>query len=869
MFHTCCLRWALMLVAVSVACAQTNTVPNLVNNGDFEQGGAYWNWHNSGADATGAVDASEKHGGKSSYKLTNKSGFAPNRYARIYQFVSGLRPFTKYRISCWAKAKAGGITWIGGGPGWTDRHWFPKGDFDWQHLSFELDAGPTPDGYELMIVTESETEALWVADIRFEPIAVDKVKQNALYADLNTQAEHLRQRLHALTAQAGSEAKLAASPYLRLGAAVAQRFIDFAQKGGPDGHSGLAWSKLQFEEVAQVLDETEALARSGRAMLLQWHAPKPGRMTLKNGTFYENGRPFYFAGYGHFDSVINDLPNFPALGASLIQDGRAGPSAMKPDGTLGEGALAVLRGMDRAAQFGMRVDFLLSPHYYPDWARAPDFANGNIGFLAFNIFHPKAQATFDQWIAEMGARLKDKPSLHSVCLANEPVYISSGRDRYTRPAFSDYLRHKHQTIGALNTLYSAAYSNFDEVSVPAPAMPTTVPAQRAYYDWTCFNKQMFADWHGGLAAKLKQHGVKAATHTKIMVFLTLDRDKLAYGVDPELMCDATDLAGCDAYAFPGGTFAYDWFGQEFFYDLLHSFRGQSVFNSENHLIPDNSPPNHIPLNHSRSVIWQGGLHHQGSTTIWVWENAADPSLAGSIYFRPANVYGAGRAMLDLNRLSAEVTAINSAPPSVALLYSPPSIFWEPKYQPTIYSCYTALTFLGQNVTFISERQLAQGRAPKVPWLVVPNVTHVLPTTLPALAQFQKTGGKVLLVGKDCLARDDYDQPLSIPINFPTIDLAGSDAATAAVLHQSLSSLPPHELLEAPSGKPAWGVEYRVVPRGQTTLVPVVNFNHEPKSLRFPAWTNRSASDLLSGDQVNPDAFKAEPMLPRLLRIDSQ
>jgi hypothetical protein len=64
-----------------------------------------------------------------------------------------------------------------------------------------------------------------------------------------------------------------------------------------------------------------------------------------------------------------------------------------------------------------------------------------------------------------------------------------------------------------------------------------------------------------------------------------------------------------------GPYAYDWFGNEFFYDLLHSFRGQSVFNSENHSIPDGASPYHIPMSDTRSVLWQGGLHHQGSTTI--------------------------------------------------------------------------------------------------------------------------------------------------------------------------------------------------------------------------------------------------------------
>ncbi len=100
----------------------------------------------------------------------------------------------------------------------------------------------------------------------------------------------------------------------------------------------------------------------------------------------------------------------------------------------------------------------------------------------------------------------------------------------------------------MNALYGTAYTNFDQAVVPPCAMPADEGAQRAYYDWTCFNKKMFADWHAWLGSVLKAHGVKAPTHTKICVFQTLDRDKVGWGVDPELICQATDLAGCDAYA---------------------------------------------------------------------------------------------------------------------------------------------------------------------------------------------------------------------------------------------------------------------------------------------------------------------------------
>src|ERR1039457_2500946 len=101
----------------------------------------------------------------------------------------------------------------------------------------------------------------------------------------------------------------------------------------------------------------------------------------------------------------------------------------------------------------------------------------------------------------------------------------------------------------------------------------------------------------------------------------------------------------------------------------------------------------------------------------------------------------GRAMLDLNRLAPEVTALNTAKPRVALLYSQPSIFWETQYPGTLRSLYTVLNFMGENVTFVSERQLAEGKAAKVQWLLVPDATHVLPSTPGAVAAFAKADRK--------------------------------------------------------------------------------------------------------------------------------
>jgi len=54
---------------------------DLVTNGSFEQGDAYWPFAPNGAQSSGEVISTDAHSGKHCYKLSNKSSFAPNVYA--------------------------------------------------------------------------------------------------------------------------------------------------------------------------------------------------------------------------------------------------------------------------------------------------------------------------------------------------------------------------------------------------------------------------------------------------------------------------------------------------------------------------------------------------------------------------------------------------------------------------------------------------------------------------------------------------------------------------------------------------------------------------------------------------------------------
>ncbi|MGI8711132.1 MAG: beta-galactosidase, partial [Acidimicrobiales bacterium] len=680
-----------------------------------------------------------------------------------------------------------------------------------------------------------------------------------------------------------------------LGVAIAERFLARVQRPAAELRQSASWSRLQVEEVKQVLGATEQriadIAR-GAAQITDVPQPSGGKVTIRNGVFYtdvisrrgnrlvtEKNRPYYFGGYGHFGQAGADLPNFPALGASLIQQDGGGPNFfLSPDGTPNEGGHALTDVLQVAARNRMKIDLLLSPHYFPDWAikQAPDLLSANPGSIRYNIDHPKAREVIRNSIQAAGRLVRNESALFSFCLSNEPTYHSSGRDPYSRPLWVEYLRRQHGSLLALNALYGTSYESFETVPVPALGMPDKVGAQRAYWDWVRFNQEHFANWHGWMNDLAKAQAPGVPTHAKIMVFFTFDRNALHFGVDPELFCEATDIAGCDAYATPtGGDEAYSWLTQEMYYDLLHSFRNQPVFNSENHLIPDGSPPTHFSPEHTRAAFWQGGLHHQSATTMWVWEEGGPGGLDGSIYFRPANIYSSGQAFLDLNRLSREVTAINQAKPRVALLYSMPSNFWEADYGATVTRLYTMLNYSGLQSTFVSERQLQAGRYADVKWIIVPRATHVNNATVQVLRAFVQRGGKLLFVGGENLAWDEFHQARTLPTELSQVaqlNLATgvNDVVTAGTLRTILAQggLPSVEVREAATAQSAWHVEYRIVPDGKRLLIPLINFSTKTQMVQLKLSGGKSqAIDLLSGETVDLNRITLASIEPRLLQVE--
>lgn len=246
---------AFLLFALPLAAKATDT--NLVRNGGFEVDGD-WAFSVNGASAFGQVTTNEAHSGARSFLLSNHSGFAPNVYARVTQIVRGLEPFTTYRISCFAKGTNSGIVWIGGGPGWYLRAAFPKGTFGWTNISINYTTDETPPDFELMVLSESQTEAVWVDDVRMEPTAADSPRRDAVLARAKTQWDAAHARFSALQARVQSDRRARADAVAQLGLAVTERYLERTRSGGTGASlQGGAWTRLQLEELPVVIDETE------------------------------------------------------------------------------------------------------------------------------------------------------------------------------------------------------------------------------------------------------------------------------------------------------------------------------------------------------------------------------------------------------------------------------------------------------------------------------------------------------------------------------------------------------------------------------------------------------------------------------------
>lgn len=699
-------------------------------------------------------------------------------------------------------------------------------------------------------------------------------------AGAEQQLEALRKRTTAgkeLLAQA--RAKGFDGAYPLVGLTVAENFCDFV--ADDLAHREVLRAEEQLASVAAILDRVERelgdlLSGRRKELVAPRYVTSPIEIqgtssvaTVRWPDGREERRPVFFTGYGHFASVKRDLEKLPAYGLNFLQVEVGPSSTVRSEDKDDPQAIEDFAGLlQRGADANVAENLLLSPHYFPQWAYAkwPQVGGVKGGFLRFSIDAPEARSVLERHLRLTSALLKGKPALHSYCLSNEPIYLDPSADPCNKTKWAAWLKDRYQTVQAMNAAYGATYDSFDSVPVMPPG---TSQPNRLYYDWCRFNMQRFAEWHSWMASVVHEVDPAMPVHAKTMN-THFSYSQMNNGVDAEQFCDLSQIAGNDSakwFNHGSGDWANGWQAQNMHFDLQRSLRGQPIFNSENHVIIDRDLA-YVPGVHIRNVLWQGSIHGEGASTMWVWERTFDKQsdFAGSIMHRPECAEAHGRVALDLMRLAPEVTAFQQAPARVAVVYSIASLIYGTQESTSdLLRAYHALNFCGEKIDFITERQLSAGKAKQYQVILAPGITHLPEDALRGLAAYD---GLVLTTSAKCLSRDDFDRPQTVGMPkrlhvLPSVSAVELRDALLPLLKQA-GVTPLVTVRDSATGQVAWGVEWQTVPTTKGLLVNLVNYMQKPQTVRLEGLQGTPVN--LFADGATGSTIDLAPLEPVLLRV---
>lgn len=413
--------------------------------------------------------------------------------------------------------------------------------------------------------------------------------------------------------------------------------------------------------------------------------------------------------------------------------------------------------LESAKNSDVNVHLLLSPHYFPEFVinDNPDMV-GDSGFLPCNIMHPAALSVMEAYLRAVFSQIDDYSALESIILSNEVMFTTNIFGDFFREDYNAYLEKIHGTVDNMNTNYGkfflTKYNSFSKV-------PMSVSATPEGYDYVNFNEDILTGWHQWMKNIIRDYTDTPVSIKMISNINDTESGFFARGTDAEKFATVTDWTGHDASAYyDSGTEAK--IGKNMWYDYLKSTTGQTVFNSEDHIIADRSDEySEVQARHVINDMWQGALHGRNVTGIWLWERSHNTTYDwyASISTRPDCVYGVGKTAYDLDRLSEEIAVLTDEQPKVAILYSKASrIYDTANATASLQKAYRQIQFAGYKTGFVSEYSLDKLSGYDI--LVVPRAPYVKKSVLDAIEDFITGGGEVIRTYSDSLKYDEYKKP---------------------------------------------------------------------------------------------------------------
>ncbi len=601
---------------------------------------------------------------------------------------------------------------------------------------------------------------------------------------------------------------------------------------------------------------------------------RTGPWTIRDAAFWQNERPVYFTGVGHFGQVRQDIPLLNDYGLNIIQFEMGPANGLPAPDVVDREAIRqnVVQWLDLAAAHNVAVNLLISPHYFPEWAYGADPAHAQCGkgFFHFCIEAPNTRTVMEKWLDALMPLIAHHAALHSICLSNEPQY--QGRCAYERARFRQWLKAKWGTIRKANQAYGTRFRRFEEIELPVDDSNYGLSFDR----WR-FNQERFLAFHELLRDRIHRYDPGLPVHAKVMSQAFEDPGRFEVGIDYERFTRLDRIAGNDCVmdfsGDRGGEYACNWQTMAMNYTLQHSAAPDSpIFNSENHLIADGDT-RYIPENYIRTVFWHEAIHGQGATTTWVWERGQSGDLAENILTRANCVHAFGQVALDLQRLAPEVCALSRTKASLGILYAYSSLLPSMDYYDEVRSAFEGAYFSNGVADFLSESQLVSGKLPPYKLIVVPRASRAPEGVITALNRHIFNGGTVLTVGP-CFTSDEYGRVRSRGLvqsgrgRLVAYPDPLSPRAYRDILNRLLeqAGVQPLVRIEGAHHEPRWGVNVRAVEHNGKLLVNLLNLSRETQEVRMVMNASvQPALSLIDGKEVE-FPLNIPPLAPVLLAL---
>lgn len=512
---------------------------------------------------------------------------------------------------------------------------------------------------------------------------------------------------------------------------------------------------------------------------------------------------------------------------------------------------------------------LIQPAYMPDWwgNLYPDtvkFDENYINNIGVIINDDTILEFYKEFYAFTAHMLKNQKSLSTLIIANEPRYETLGAKDFYNPKFAEWTADLYENdISKLNSAYGTNYTDFSQVKMPENFYEKNKTYTPLDYDWLCFNQDMVTEFFKVISAAVRSEtniplSIKAENPLVLQSPEIGLSKNLRYGINIEKLADTFDIAGCDNYC------VYNWKETRSdtmaWYDMLTSLTGKPVYNSEDHVIPDEGGYfGSEQAQYVRFNLWQGALHGKVMSSLWTY----GLSSYDTVLERADCMYEASKTAWELRANTDTIYKIIDKKPNVAIMYSQSSRIYSPSaYSHRFYNAYRSAVSSGGKVGFVTDEDISKLADYKV--LILPNVTYLKSEALEGIQKFIKNGGKVIKVGS-CFAGDEHKQAL----DKETLDFVNANSVISENLVSEIHAALSEKLkIIDEKGNLADGIDVSYVVSKGKAYVNLCNITNSTIncSIVYDGEKIGSASDLLNNTTLT--SFSLKPTEPMFISFDT-